>query len=81
MDQRVVRNALQEDSMRVATKFAIDSYKAQRITKSALTHEQEQNLRQHVNETRRILKQEDPKMSFADILQALIKPATPNEQH
>lgn len=67
--------------MRVAPKFAIDSYKAQRIAKSALTHEQQERLRDHVNETRRILKQDDPKLSFADILQALIKPATPSHQH
>jgi hypothetical protein len=67
--------------MRVATKFAIDAYKAQRISKSALTHEQEERLRHHVDETRRILKQDDSKLSFADVLESMLKPRTPSEQH
>lgn len=67
--------------MRVATKIAMDAYKAQRISKSALTHEQEEKLRHHVEETRKILKHDDGRMSFADILQTLLKNVDPSQQH
>ena len=67
--------------MRVSAKVAIDAYKAQRITKSALTYEQEEKLRRHIEETRRILKQDDSRMSFADILQLLLKNTNPTQQH
>lgn len=71
--------------MRVNTKAVIDAYKAHRftprMTKSALSSEQEEKLRQQIEETRRILRQEEGQLGFADILQALIKPAQPSEQH
>lgn len=67
--------------MRVSTKFAIDAYKAQRLTKSALTYEQEERLRQHIEETRKILKHDDSRLSFADILQMLLKNTNPAQQH
>lgn len=68
--------------MRVAAKHVIQSYSAQRnLGKSALSQEQEGRLKQHLEETRRILKSEESNLSFADILQNFLSTTRNGESH